>query len=48
MPLSWRALRDLKLQDLSIRRSPLEMRKSIGPSRKLKGDNKRSTMEVLQ
>ena len=36
------------MQDLSIRKLPLETRRGNGPPKRLKGGNKRSTIRVLQ
>ena len=41
-------MRDLKSQDLSVRRSPPEMRRSISSLRKLREGNKGSTIGAPQ
>ena len=47
-PSYWRGLKDPRSQGPSARRSPQEMSRSNGPSRRLEGSNWGSTVGVLQ
>ena len=48
MPLYWRALRNLRLWDLSTKKLSPETRRGNSPPRKLERSNQESTVGVLQ